>query len=128
PVAQDENLPVTADHIWQVAPMPGEELFEYNEEFRTYRVEKHIPEERFRPLAETIARIFHENPKLAWEFLDVQQPSAKRIAEIRKSELLEAADTDPRPLRHYVIIGAKKLMRRLNRLIDKSMTNTRAPL
>src|SRR5207248_2964834 len=77
---------------------------------------------------ETIARIFHENPKLAWEFLDVQQPSAERIAEIRKSELLEAADTDPRPLRQYVIIGAKKLMRRLNRLIDKSMTNTRAPL
>lgn len=120
-VIQQHDLPNSTEHLWQVDPVPGEPLFELRDNYLRF-VRPTIPEERAREAADAISKIFDQNPKVAWEFLEAREPSFKWIADIRERQLHDSADADPRPLRHYVTIGAKRLVRHLNLLIHKFAT------
>lgn len=118
-VPQNEQFPTDVEHPFDLKAVPGEQLYYIliNNLWNTGPAT--APEGHNIEFAKAISAFFRDNPHIYWEYLDVENPSVEAIKKLRGEELMKSADIDPRPLHHYVTIGAKRLIRHVNCVIDR---------
>lgn len=69
------------------------------------------PDEKCTEIAESIHRYFKANPNVNDAFLDHYTNTSEALCALRHRELQQCADRDPRPLRHYIVVMSKQILR-----------------